>query len=102
MILFAQLKLAQLERMDRILADEQFVLQANWQQLHRDQRRVEVQGQDVAALLRLARKDPSRITPEQLEAVASSAAYGVPSQGPLVRLMPPSPRNPSDGTFISL
>lgn len=90
-----------LERLDAYLEEDQMELESSWTQLQEDRARVEAQSREMLSLVTKARKDPGLVSPQQLRAVASSASYGLPGQGPLVRLAD-EPSWPQDGTFLRL
>ena len=95
-----QLKMAQFEELESLLEAERRSIEAGRKQLYVDRLAVQRQLAAVNDLLRKASTTPQEVRPEDL-ARASSAANGVPQQGPVVREGPTTEGagTPTGGTF---
>lgn len=82
-----QLKMAQFEELETLLESERRSIEAGRKQLYADRLAVQRQLAAVNELLRKASTAPQDVRPDEL-ANASSAAQGVPQQGPVVRQGP--------------
>ncbi len=82
-----ELKMARFEEMEVMLEAERRTIEAGRKQLYHDRLAVQRQLAAVNDLLRKATTAPQSVSPVKMEA-ASSAANGVPGQGPVVREAP--------------
>lgn len=89
-----ELKMSQFEELESLLEAERRSIEAGRKQLYADRLAVQRQLSTVHELLRKASTVPQNVRPDEM-ARASSAANGVPQQGPVVRQAPGS-EVPSD------
>ena len=82
-----QLKMSQFEELESLLDAERQAIEAGRKQLYVDRLSVQRQLAAVNELLRKASTAPQELQSEDL-ARASSAANGVPQQGPIIREAP--------------
>ena len=95
-----QIKLAHFEELETMLEAERRTVEASRKQLYHDRLAVQRQLAQVNELLRKAQTAPQTVTPAALHA-ASSAANGLPGQGPVIRQAPNVP-HPQGGSMQSL
>lgn len=93
-----QLKMAQFEELESLLEAERRSIEAGHKQLYADRLAVQRQLATVNELLRKASTASQDVRPEEL-ARASSAAQGLPQQGPVVRQGPPASVAPPAGSL---
>lgn len=92
--------MAQFEELEVMLEAERRTIEAGRKQLYHDRLAVQRQLAAVNDLLRKATSAPQEITPQSLQA-ASSAANGIPGQGPVVREASNAPHPPT-GNIASI
>ncbi|PWN50400.1 hypothetical protein IE53DRAFT_379790 [Violaceomyces palustris] len=96
-----ELKMAQFEELESLLESERRSIEAGRRQLYTDRLAVQRQLATVNELLAKAARAPAEVRPEDI-VNASSAANGVPQQGPVVREANVAHQHPPNGQFAQI